>query len=108
MAAVLKKVRVPVAVKREAVVLSKGESALLDARRQAFDRFAGYGLGFRWKTEKYGSLRNAAWLLRNSRVGGGNNPAALRLVVHEADKLLNSRETLRDVLEAFAELLVHP
>lgn len=104
MAAARKKLRVsPV------VTMGGVEVALPEVRRQALDRFSGYQLRGLWfRKDSYGALRNAAWLLRNSRVGQVYNPAALMLVVREADKLLNNRETLRDVLEAFAELLVHP
>lgn len=56
---------------------------------------------------RYGYLRNAAWMLRNSRVSEVYNLAALSVVLDAAEKLLASGENLRDVLEAFAELLVH-
>lgn len=73
------------------------------------NRFAGYVMRGRWMTDdRYAPLRNAAWLLRNSRVGQVNNPAALRVVIHAAEGLLASGDELADVLEAFAELLVHP
>jgi hypothetical protein len=72
-------------------------------------RFSGYLLrGLWYKRENYVHLRNAAWLLRNSRVGNAYNPAALAVVLDAAQKLLSGGENLRDVLEAFAELLVHP
>jgi hypothetical protein len=72
-------------------------------------RFDGYMLRGRWfKDDRYASLRNAAWVLRNSRAGQMLNPAALTLVVHEGKKLTSSGEDLADVLEAFAELLIHP
>jgi hypothetical protein len=72
-------------------------------------RFDGYVLRGLWFREtRYGPLRNAAWVLRNSRAGQALNPAALTLVIHEAQKLLSSGEQLGDVLEAFAELLIHP
>jgi hypothetical protein len=72
-------------------------------------RFDGYILRGRWfKENQFGGLRNAAWMLRNSRAGQAMNPAALTLVIHEAQKLLSSGEPLGDVLEAFAELLIHP
>ena len=72
-------------------------------------RFRGYVLRGVWfREERYGPLRNAAWMLRNSRVGQVTNPAALLLVIAEARKLLSGGESLEDVLEAFAELLMHP
>jgi hypothetical protein len=51
---------------------------------------------------------NAAWAVRNSRVGAGFNPLALRMVLTEAERLTADGEPLWDVLEAFAELLNHP
>lgn len=63
----------------------------------------------RWLTDdRYGPLRNAAWMLRNSRVGTVNNPAALRVVVQAAEGLVGQGDSLADVLEAIAELLIHP
>jgi len=63
----------------------------------------------RWLSDdRYGRLRNAAWLLRTSRAGQVNNPAALRLVIHEAEALSAAGDPLADILEAFAELLIHP
>ncbi len=56
----------------------------------------------------YQALRNAAWLVRNSRTGQENNPLALRLVLAEAERLIGGGELLGDVLEAFAELLAAP
>jgi hypothetical protein len=50
-------------------------------------------------------VRNAAWAVRNSRVGAQFNPLALRLVLTEAEALVSRGEPLWDVLEAFAELL---
>ena len=70
--------------------------------------FEGYRLRMRWLQDRYQSLRNAAWLVRNSRTGQQNNPLALRVVLVEAEKLLRSGEPMYDVLEAFAELLVRP
>jgi hypothetical protein len=72
-------------------------------------RFAGYQLQGLWfRRDSYVYLRNAAWALRNSRVGNVYNPAALSVVLDAAQKLVSSGEELRDVLEAFAELLIHP
>ena len=61
-----------------------------------------------WLTERYVGLRNAAWAVRNSRVGQGFNPLGLRLVLSEAQSLVDTGEPLYDVLEAFAELLTRP
>ena len=58
--------------------------------------------------EGYQSLRYAAWLVRNSRVGRGNNPLALGVVVAEVERLVGVGEALPDVIEALCELLVHP
>ena len=58
--------------------------------------------------EGYQSLRNAAWLVRNSRVGQGNNPLALAVVVSEVERLTKEGDPLTDVVEALCELLVHP
>jgi hypothetical protein len=72
-------------------------------------RFSGYVMRGRWLTDdRYGELRNAAWMLRNSRVGLVNNPAALRLVIQASERLIGAGDPLADVLEAFAELLIHP
>jgi hypothetical protein len=60
------------------------------------------------KQLSYVYLRNAAWTLRNSRTENAYNPAALLVVLDAAEKLLKGGEDLRDVLEAFAELLIHP
>jgi hypothetical protein len=57
---------------------------------------------------EYVGLRNAAWAVRNSRVGAQFNPLALRLVLTEAEALVSRGEPLWDVLEAFAELLTRP
>lgn len=74
----------------------------------ALNRFEGYELrGLWWRDTRYAPLRNAAWWVRESRAGAMQNPAALRLVLHEAMKLVAQGEGLGDVLEAFAELLVH-
>jgi hypothetical protein len=54
------------------------------------------------------SLSSRYWPIRNSRTGNAYNPAALLVVLDAAEKLLKGGEDLRDVLEAFAELLVHP
>jgi len=62
----------------------------------------------RWLSDEYVGLRNAAWAVRNSRVGAAFNPLAIRLVLAEATRLTESGEPLWDVLEAFAELLTRP
>jgi hypothetical protein len=63
----------------------------------------------RWmRFEKYQRMRNAAWMVRNSRVGGVNNPLALQVVLAEAMKLTEEGEQLFDIIEALAELLMHP
>ena len=78
-------------------------------RRRANGLLAQYPIRGLWfKDTNYGPLRNAAWLVRNSRVGQGNNPLALRVVVAEIEKLLGEGEQLSDVVEALCELLVHP
>jgi hypothetical protein len=62
-----------------------------------------------WLTsERYANLRNMAWLVRNSRTRQENNPIALQYVVAETERLLQAGETLPDVIEALAELLIHP
>ena len=53
-------------------------------------------------------MRNAAWAVRNSRTGSSFNPLALRLVLSEAEVLVERGEQFWDVLEAFAELLLRP
>jgi hypothetical protein len=58
--------------------------------------------------DRYAVLRNAAWLVRNSRHGQMNNPLALRVVVAEAGRLMAEGEPLPDVIEALCELLIHP
>jgi hypothetical protein len=69
----------------------------------------GYSLGGRWfKSADYSALRNAAWMVRNSRSGQGNNPLALRVVVVEVQRLVAAGEALPDVVEALCELLIHP
>lgn len=67
-----------------------------------------YRLRGRWLTDRYGGLRNAAWAVRNGRVASHQNPLALRLVLAEAEQLVEQGEPLWDVLEAFAELLTRP
>ncbi len=64
----------------------------------------------RWLSEdRYQPLRNAAWLVRNTRQRGvANNPKALALAVLEARRLLAAGEDVGDVLEALCELLIHP
>ena len=62
----------------------------------------------RWREEQYQGLRNAAWMVSNSRTQQENNPLALGLVLGETERLMSTGEALYDVLEAFAELLVRP
>lgn len=70
--------------------------------------FVGKQLRGRWIHQSaYQPLRNAAWMVRRSRVGGANNPVALELVIAEGVKLQEG-EQLFDVIEALAELLLHP
>ena len=72
-------------------------------------RYVGYVMCGRWLSDdRYGGLRNAAWMLRNSRVGLVNNPAALGLVIGEVECLVGAGDPLADVVEALAELLIHP
>ena len=47
-------------------------------------------------------------VVRQSRVGRANNPIALQLAVAEVVKLQQVGEKLFDIVEAFAELLIHP
>ena len=83
--------------------------AALPARLRAVGPYhGGYPLRGRWLTAEYTGLRNAAWAVRNARVGSELNPQALRLVLAEAHALLKRGEDLSDVLEAFAELLIRP
>lgn len=85
------------------------EQSSVGGQLPRFGRFEGYQLRGRWfRDDRYGPLRNAAWMLRNSRVGLVMNPAALRVVIHESEVLLREGERMDDVLEAFAELLIHP
>ena len=73
------------------------------------DRFGKSRIRGKWfKDDRYTPLRNSTWLVRNSRVGQGNNPLALGVVVEEVEKLLGAGEGLSDVVEALCELLVHP
>ena len=65
-------------------------------------------LRIRWLEDRYQGLRNACWMVRNSRVGAANNPLALRAVLVEAMRLIAQRESLYDVIEALCELLIHP
>ena len=67
-----------------------------------------YPLRLRWTTAAYGPMRNAAWLVRNSRHRSQSNPIALSLVVQEAHKLHLEGEPMMDIFEAFAELLRTP
>ena len=67
-----------------------------------------YAMRGRWASLEYVGLRNAAWAVRNSRAGAGFNPLALKLVLAEAERLAAGGESLWDVLEAFAELLMRP
>ena len=67
-----------------------------------------YRMRGRWLTARYTGLRNAAWAVRNGRVASHQNPLALRLVLAEAEQLVEQGEPLWDVLEAFAELLMRP
>jgi hypothetical protein len=63
-----------------------------------------------WLTEgRYQGLRNAAWLVRNTRQQRfSNNPKALAVAVVEVERLLAAGEALPDVIEALCELLIHP
>jgi hypothetical protein len=84
-------------------------SHLVGAAVKVRDRLSGYRMKGRWlQDDRYMRLRNAAWLVRNSRVGMMNNPLALGVVVAEVQKLTGEGETLPDVVEALCELLVHP
>lgn len=71
--------------------------------------FGSYPIRGRWfKESGFGALRNAAWMVRNSRHGQVNNPLALRVVLAEVQRLVDQGEPLSDVVEALCELLVHP
>jgi hypothetical protein len=76
--------------------------------QRAVPYYGRYRLRGRWLHERYTLMRNAAWAVRNSRVGAEFNPIALQLVLAEAERLVASGEPLIDVLEAFAELLTRP
>jgi hypothetical protein len=76
--------------------------------RRAIPYRGGYRLRGRWLSPQYTLLRNASWAVRNSRVGSDFNPLALKLVLVEAQRLMDSGEQLVDILEAFAELLSKP
>ena len=66
--------------------------------------FAGKLLRGRWIHDPaYQGLRNACWMLRQSRVGGANNPLALQLVCAEAVKLREQGQQDFDIFEAFGE-----
>jgi hypothetical protein len=78
------------------------------ARRLPIAYAGGYPMRGRWLLPRYGQLRNAAWAVRNSRVGSAFNPLALKMVLDESERLLADGESLADVLEAYAELLAHP
>lgn len=88
---------------------SQSAEPLSAASVMAGGLFVGKQLRGRWIHQAaYQPLRNAAWMVRRSRVGGVNNPAALQLAVAEVVKLVEAGEPLFDVMEAFGELLVHP
>ena len=63
-----------------------------------------------WLTDdRYTPLRNAAWLVRNTRNRSvANNPKALAVVVLEVRRLIVDGQDLGDVIEALCELLIHP
>jgi hypothetical protein len=63
-----------------------------------------------WLTDdRFMPLRNAAWLVRNTRTRCvANNPKALAVVVLEVRRLLGDGQDLGDVIEALCELLIHP
>jgi hypothetical protein len=83
--------------------LDTGLTARVDGVRH------GYLLRGRWITDdRYAALRNAAWMVRNSRHGQANNPLALRVVVAEVERLAAAGERLPDMIEALCELLIHP
>ena len=75
---------------------------------QPLPAHGGYALRLRWATAPYARMRNAAWLVRNSRVANDLSPLALQIVLQEAENLVRDGEPLFDVLEAFAELLRIP
>jgi len=77
-------------------------------RSRAIPYHGRYPMSGRWLSEDYPMLRNAAWAVRNARVGNEFNPLALRLVVAEAEMLMSRGEELYSVIEAFAELLCKP
>ena len=76
--------------------------------RQRIPRTGSYPLSGRWLKDPYTGLRNAAWAVRNARLASHQNPLALQLVLTEAERLIGAGESLRDVLEAYAELLLRP
>jgi hypothetical protein len=82
------------------------ERRTLNARRIPYA--GSYPIRGRWLLDPYSGLRNAAWAVRNARVANDLNPAALDMALREAEGLLAKGEPLRDVLEAFAELLTRP
>lgn len=82
-----------------------------DAPRPAHDAgrlpaSGSYPLRARWATElSYHRLRNAAWLVRNSRERSASNPIALLTVVQEVEHLAAGGEPMFDIVEALCELL---
>jgi hypothetical protein len=83
--------------------LDVGGLTRVDGRRP------GFLLRGRWISDsRYAGLRNAAWMVRNSRAGVANNPLALRVVVVEVERLLSAGELLPDIVEALCELMLHP
>ena len=87
---------------------TEGSLSVRASRALSHRGCASYQLSGRWLAPLYAGLRNAAWAARNSRVAADQNPAALLVVLREAERLLAADERLLDVLEAFAELLMRP
>jgi hypothetical protein len=67
----------------------------------------GYRMRGLWMTDRYTKLRNAAWVVRNQRVGNVTNPASVLLVEHEVLVMLSEGEDTLDVVEALVECLLH-
>ena len=85
-----------------------GEKGLSPFLKTRIPYTGSYQMRGRWMQPGYTGLRNAAWAVRNARVANDQNPLALKLVLAEAERLLQQGEPMWDVLEAFAELLQRP
>ena len=64
---------------------------------------------FGWlKKKSYANLRRAAWFVRNYRINGHDDTAALATLTHEVKLLILDGEPLETVIPSLVDLFLRP